>query len=1080
MGRTFHISLVMMFWGLLVNAQTETFQGLDLVQDYLRKGTFDKAETAINQQIASLRQAKSYSELIFYGYFLGKIELEKGNTDLAIRKSDAFIEDFKKNAQNPHNTYEALLDLAWLHDEIGDIQRAYEMNLEAQEYCLRSPDCSKENQGLLQYNLGARILDLGNLAQAKIYLRNALNRYLEHPGITEKRLYQAYNALGAVAYQSSQMDSALYYFDLSLEKVDNSDYSVYEKTRQKMYIYANMADAYAEQGNIQKSNQMFKDNIDNYQLMIDSTRDLSLAFEARRIIMSSWSGIAANYLELGDIEKSYEVSKYTYETRKKYLQASDPDIIKSLNDVGAAAARLHRYEEARSYFHQAISKIDSIPGDYLYQDAAAHSELGKVLFQLEEPAEGRELLDKAQKLYRQALQEDYNPQFIIFLRESSLLHAQFGDSLSALETARLVRDITRSNQGEFSLAYYKQTINLAEVYFQLKDYARSLEALENAREINSQLLAKSNSLTDSIQIRSLTPRAVFLQCAAEFRTQTQTNKQFLISLLQRIDRAIKNLEVQKSFIISTESIGIIQSNNKELFELAKAVALRLYEQTGQVQYLDRVISMHESNIYSRIRSRLNTRKAITFSGIPSEISVREQQLKQRLTSALVQERQDQPHQIKSFLTANEEWAQLMLELRTNYPKYYHTRYASILVPMDQLAVPQGTTLVRYMFIGEQLYAMVIHRNGKQLFRLDQHNLRSFIEDFNSGTTDIQEVSDLLIKLYQQLWLPFEDQIVGNKLVIVPDGDLFNLSFEMLTPRKISNYQDMASESLMSTYSISYNYSSLLLEDLSNQYHKDLVAFAPGFSKNMKNSYQTSIKDTLAWDKTYLTLLSQPFSLDLANMVHHLYSGELFMEEKSTERNFKEQAGNHKIIHIGTHAESDNHRPELSRLIFAKDVNSSNLEEDNSLYAYEIYSCELGSNLTVLTACETGRPSYQAGEGMISLAHAFNYAGSESLLTSLWKIDEQSSAKIVEIFYRNLLKGMEKDEALKAAKLAYLEQAQGRTAHPQYWAGLIIMGDVSPLELDKKRPWWQVALGLLLVTGIIVVVRQFLIKALSEK
>ncbi|MDH3711263.1 MAG: CHAT domain-containing protein [Cyclobacteriaceae bacterium] len=150
------------------------------------------------------------------------------------------------------------------------------------------------------------------------------------------------------------------------------------------------------------------------------------------------------------------------------------------------------------------------------------------------------------------------------------------------------------------------------------------------------------------------------------------------------------------------------------------------------------------------------------------------------------------------------------------------------------------------------------------------------------------------------------------------------------------------------------------------------------------------------------------------------------------------------------------------------------------YAYEIYSCELGSNLTVLTACETGKPSYQAGEGMISLAHAFNYAGSESLLTSLWKIDEQSSAKIVEIFYRNLIKGMEKDEALRAAKLAYLKQSQGRTVHPQYWAGLIIMGDVSPLELDKERPWWHLVLGLLLVTGIIIVVRQFLLKALSEK
>ena len=64
---------------------------------------------------------------------------------------------------------------------------------------------------------------------------------------------------------------------------------------------------------------------------------------------------------------------------------------------------------------------------------------------------------------------------------------------------------------------------------------------------------------------------------------------------------------------------------------------------------------------------------------------------------------------------------------------------------------------------------------------------------------------------------------------------------------------------------------------------------------------------------------------------------------------------------------------------------------------------MSSNLAILTACETGKPTYQAGEGMISLAHAFNYAGSESILTSLWKIDEQSSAVIIESFYKYLKK-----------------------------------------------------------------------------
>ena len=93
--------------------------------------------------------------------------------------------------------------------------------------------------------------------------------------------------------------------------------------------------------------------------------------------------------------------------------------------------------------------------------------------------------------------------------------------------------------------------------------------------------------------------------------------------------------------------------------------------------------------------------------------------------------------------------------------------------------------------------------------------------------------------------------------------------------------------------------------------------------------------------------------------------------------------------------------------------------------------------------------------MISLAHAFNYAGSESILTSLWKIDEQSSAKIIENFYTYIKRGLPKDEALQKAKLDYIATAQGRTIHPQYWAGLVLIGDTSLIKLTSFNNsfWW---------------------------
>ena len=172
-----------------------------------------------------------------------------------------------------------------------------------------------------------------------------------------------------------------------------------------------------------------------------------------------------------------------------------------------------------------------------------------------------------------------------------------------------------------------------------------------------------------------------------------------------------------------------------------------------------------------------------------------------------------------------------------------------------------------------------------------------------------------------------------------------------------------------------------------------------------------------------------------------------------------------VLHIGTHASSNNLRPEFSQLVFAK---GESPEADNILYANEIYETTMNSQLTVLTACETGKPGYKPGEGMISLAHAFNYAGSQSLLTSLWEIDEESSSSILKDFYEYIEDGNTKDVALHRAKMDYLQSHDGRLRAPQYWAGLVVMGDLSAVEVPGNGwgTWWTIGLIALLSVAVV--------------
>ncbi|WP_372938616.1 CHAT domain-containing protein, partial [Seonamhaeicola sp.] len=534
---------------------------------------------------------------------------------------------------------------------------------------------------------------------------------------------------------------------------------------------------------------------------------------------------------------------------------------------------------------------------------------------------------------------------------------------------------------------------------------------------------------------------------------------FLKSLLPIVDTAIEALKERKTTITSFNDVSNLIEDNKKVFSFAKKINLELYNLTHNISYLENTINLHESALYNRIRARLNANPNISFSGIPKHIATREKTLLQAL--------KNKDTNVDSITTNTYKWHTFLDTLKTQYPKYYKMRYAIIEKPINKLyhKIPENTTVIRYLFIDENLYAFVLSSKEKSLIKLNSDNLEDSILKLSKNQFNIENTSTKLFKLYQELWQPIKNKITTDKVIIIPDGYLFNLSFESLTPTKISTFKDLATNSLLAKHNISYNYSLLLIGNKKViNYDKDFIAFAPEFNAKMKKDYSITITDSISIDKTYLSLLPQPFSVDLAKEYSKYFNGNYFINENASKQVFKNEANEHKIIHIGTHAESNNITPELSRLIFAK----TNKNQDNSLYTYEIYNESLNSNLAILTACETGKPTYQAGEGMISLAHAFNYAGSESILTSLWKIDEKSSAKIVELFFENIKKGMSKDVALKNAKLSYIAKAKGRIISPEYWAGLVLIGDTTPITLNSSLNllYWVIIICIVLVILVI--------------
>lgn len=168
---------------------------------------------------------------------------------------------------------------------------------------------------------------------------------------------------------------------------------------------------------------------------------------------------------------------------------------------------------------------------------------------------------------------------------------------------------------------------------------------------------------------------------------------------------------------------------------------------------------------------------------------------------------------------------------------------------------------------------------------------------------------------------------------------------------------------------------------------------------------------------------------------------------------------YRILHLAMHGQADFTDPNTSGLAFS---------DSDTLTAADIYALYLPAELVVLDACETGLGLTFRGEGVMSLSRAFAYAGASSMLISQWSIDDGATQVLVEHFLEQIRAGKPKDLAWRAAQAHFFRTWQGGQ-HPYYWAGLMPIGDMSPLSSDESSlPWWIWPLGIGL--GAVVVVR----------
>jgi CHAT domain-containing protein len=303
------------------------------------------------------------------------------------------------------------------------------------------------------------------------------------------------------------------------------------------------------------------------------------------------------------------------------------------------------------------------------------------------------------------------------------------------------------------------------------------------------------------------------------------------------------------------------------------------------------------------------------------------------------------------------------------------------------------------------------------------------------------------KLYEKLIAPVAEGL-PEQLVIVPDGILGYIPFEALLKEEPDARNFYAAERLpylLREHQVSYCYSATLLKEMKEKKHRkaptrELLAVAPFATVDTVLSSHLGQSDWLASTRSD-TLWGLPYTQAELDSIQRVFETDAFYGAEATEALFVERAGDYRILHLSTHGKADPRVGDYSYLAFYPKPDSL---ENELLYVRDLYNLQLNADLVVLSACETGTGELQRGEGIISLARAFAYAGAKSIATTLWQVNDQSTQELMARFYQHLKSGMTKDAALRQAKLDYLDGHNDTGAYPFYWAAFIGVGDMGRL------------------------------------
>jgi len=325
----------------------------------------------------------------------------------------------------------------------------------------------------------------------------------------------------------------------------------------------------------------------------------------------------------------------------------------------------------------------------------------------------------------------------------------------------------------------------------------------------------------------------------------------------------------------------------------------------------------------------------------------------------------------------------------------------------QSLIPSDEALIEYYYSDRDLYAFILTREGLKSIRLEGGRLVDDIRQFRTLVENPSSGGDLSLEqsLYRRLILPLQGDLNRRNLVIVPHGALHYLPFNALNDGRDYLIERYSLRMLPSASVIKYLQAKKVLKQA------DILAFGNPDLGDPRLDLAYAQQEAQAVART------QPRS-------------RVLLRREATESAFRKYGDGFHYIHFATHGQFDSEAPLKSALLLARDA-----ENDGRLTVDKLYSMRIDADLVTLSACETGLGKIASGDDIVGLTRGFLYAGSNSIVASLWKVDDLATSYLMTAFYSDLKK-TDKREALRRAQL----DTKKKYPHPYYWASFQLTGN----------------------------------------